>query len=229
MSRVVGIWKANASLQEYRNVIKDSSATPRPILDLWEDGFSVCDGPCNAYGENANIIQDIYSGRGPASLLGVQPGEQVELEIYPHKNENYKKPENRDDRIQGYYCTKDKLFANQFGLSELDTKTLVQVKRMDSPRGANYLSLLVEFTGIPEAAQAIDNLQNSQSNTLFEFVKDPCAGEPFGVKGPQSSQVKGKGAPPVLTKPTKPDRWIGKKPSRGVEKILVRYRDDPRY
>ncbi|WPG98525.1 SEP-domain-containing protein [Acrodontium crateriforme] len=63
-------------------------------LHLWADGVSIDDGPLFRFDDPANqdMMAQINQGRAPLSLLDVQPNEEVELNLIPHKDENYVAP-----------------------------------------------------------------------------------------------------------------------------------------
>ncbi|KAI5250592.1 SEP-domain-containing protein [Aureobasidium subglaciale] len=73
-----------------------TSAPPRVsrTLHLWQDGFSIDDGELHRFDDpqNANVLALINQGRAPLALLGVQPGQEVDLQLDPHKDEKYVKP-----------------------------------------------------------------------------------------------------------------------------------------
>ncbi|KAI4765545.1 SEP-domain-containing protein [Aureobasidium sp. EXF-3400] len=88
-------------------VIEDPSVIPgvptnaRPslprvsrTLHLWQDGFSIDDGELHRFDDprNAPVLALINQGRAPLNLLGVQPGQEVDLQLDPHKDENYVRP-----------------------------------------------------------------------------------------------------------------------------------------
>ena len=64
------------------------------VLHLWQDGFSVDDGPLYRFDDPANAptLALINQGRAPLGLLGVQPGQEVDLQLNPHKDEKYVQP-----------------------------------------------------------------------------------------------------------------------------------------
>lgn len=64
------------------------------MLHLWQDGFSIDDGPLHRFDDpaNASTLALINQGRAPLALLGVQPGQEVDLKLDTHKNENYVAP-----------------------------------------------------------------------------------------------------------------------------------------
>ncbi|THX22325.1 SEP-domain-containing protein [Aureobasidium pullulans] len=72
------------------------SAPPRVsrTLHLWQDGFSIDDGPLHRFDDPANapVLALINQGRAPLALLGVQPGQEVDLQLDPHKDEKYTPP-----------------------------------------------------------------------------------------------------------------------------------------
>lgn len=63
-------------------------------LHLWADGISIDDGPLFRFSDPANqeIMAQINQGRAPLSLLDVQPDQEVDLNLIPHKEENYVAP-----------------------------------------------------------------------------------------------------------------------------------------
>jgi len=63
-------------------------------LHLWADGVSIDDGPLHRFDDpaNADIMAQINQGRAPLSLLDVQPDQEVDLNLDPHKEQNYVKP-----------------------------------------------------------------------------------------------------------------------------------------
>ncbi|CAK1365535.1 unnamed protein product [Cercospora beticola] len=82
-------------------VIEDPNAVrgqPPPrvtrTLHLWADGVSIDDGPLLRFDDPANehIMTEINQGRAPKALLDVQPDQEVDLNLDPHKGENYVAP-----------------------------------------------------------------------------------------------------------------------------------------
>lgn len=75
------------------------SGAPEPeppqtrILHLWEDGFSVEDGPLRRFddAENAADLAMIRQGRAPLHLMGVRPDQAVDVQLIKH-DDNYKPP-----------------------------------------------------------------------------------------------------------------------------------------
>ncbi|KAB8234696.1 protein phosphatase regulator SHP1 [Aspergillus alliaceus] len=65
----------------------------RRTLHFWADGFSVDDGDLYRSDDpgNAEILEGIRQGRAPLSIMNVQPGQEVDVEIKPHE-ERYVKP-----------------------------------------------------------------------------------------------------------------------------------------
>lgn len=63
------------------------------LLHIWEDGFSVDDGDLRRFDDpqHAQDLEMIRLGRAPLHLMGVQPGQPVEVELKKH-NEKYQKP-----------------------------------------------------------------------------------------------------------------------------------------
>lgn len=62
-------------------------------LHFWADGFSVDDGDLyrSADPRNAEILEGIRQGRAPLSIMNVQRGQEVDVEIRQHE-EKYVKP-----------------------------------------------------------------------------------------------------------------------------------------
>lgn len=63
-------------------------------LHLWADGVSIDDGPLLRFDDpqNEHIMQEINQGRAPKALLDVEPDQEVDLNLDPHKGENYVAP-----------------------------------------------------------------------------------------------------------------------------------------
>ncbi|KAH7383537.1 hypothetical protein BKA64DRAFT_735720 [Cadophora sp. MPI-SDFR-AT-0126] len=61
------------------------------VLHLWEDGFSVEDGPLRRFDDpsNATDLSMIRSGRAPLHLMGVNVDQPVDVQLVKH-DENYK-------------------------------------------------------------------------------------------------------------------------------------------
>lgn len=62
-------------------------------LHLWEDGFSIEDGPLRRFDDpqNAADLQMIRQGRAPVHLMGVRENEHIDVQLINH-DENYKAP-----------------------------------------------------------------------------------------------------------------------------------------
>ncbi|THG96096.1 hypothetical protein EW026_g5672 [Hermanssonia centrifuga] len=60
-------------------------------LTFWRDGFTVEDGDLMRYDDpnNAQILDEINSGRAPPSILNVQAGQHVELRVTKRTEEAY--------------------------------------------------------------------------------------------------------------------------------------------
>jgi len=78
---------------------RSGSSLPRieRVLHLWQDGFSIDEGPLFRFDDPANshTIELINSGRAPLSLLDVQPGQEVDLKLVTHKGEKYVAPKKK--------------------------------------------------------------------------------------------------------------------------------------
>lgn len=66
-------------------------------LHLWRDGFSVDDGPLYRYDDpaNARTLEMINTGHAPLHILNVERGQEVDVEVHPHKDEDYKQPKKK--------------------------------------------------------------------------------------------------------------------------------------
>ena len=64
------------------------------ILHLWQDGFSVDDGPLYRYDDpaNARMLDQINSGSAPIGILNVEPGQDVDVKLDPHRDQKYVQP-----------------------------------------------------------------------------------------------------------------------------------------
>lgn len=72
-------------------------------LHLWRDGFTIDDGPLYPINdpENAATLNMINSGRAPLDLLQVEQGQEVDLQVYPHRDEDYKPPKKKYKPFSG--------------------------------------------------------------------------------------------------------------------------------
>lgn len=64
---------------------------------MWQDGFSIDDGPLHRFDDPANapVLALINQGRAPLALLGVQPGQEVDLNLDPHKDQKFVQPKTK--------------------------------------------------------------------------------------------------------------------------------------
>jgi UBX domain-containing protein 1 len=71
----------------------DPGPTQTRILHLWEDGFSIEDGPLRRFDDpqNAADLSMIRNGRAPLHLMGVRPDQPVDVQLIKH-DEKYKAP-----------------------------------------------------------------------------------------------------------------------------------------
>jgi len=69
----------------------------RRELHLWRDGFSVDDGPLYRYDDpaNARTLEMINSGHAPLDILNVEHGQEVDVQVHPHKEEDYVRPKKK--------------------------------------------------------------------------------------------------------------------------------------
>ncbi|CAK3942313.1 UBX domain-containing 1 [Lecanosticta acicola] len=83
-------------VEDPRAVMPQRQRLPRVTrtLHLWADGVSIDDGPLYRFDDpqNEHIMQEINQGRAPKALLDVQPDQEVDLNLEPHKGENYVTP-----------------------------------------------------------------------------------------------------------------------------------------
>lgn len=63
-------------------------------MHLWRDGFSIDDGRLYRYDDpaNAGLLEMINSGRAPLDILDVEHNQEVDLEVQPHREEDYVAP-----------------------------------------------------------------------------------------------------------------------------------------
>lgn len=61
------------------------------VLHLWNDGFSIDDGPLHRFDDprNSDDLALIRSGRAPIRLMNVNPNQPVDVKVHRHE-ENYK-------------------------------------------------------------------------------------------------------------------------------------------
>lgn len=66
-------------------------------LHLWRDGFSVDDGDLFRYDDpaNARTLEMINTGHAPLHILNVNHGQEVDVEVHAHKDEDYKQPKKK--------------------------------------------------------------------------------------------------------------------------------------
>jgi UBX domain-containing protein 1 len=66
-------------------------------LHLWRDGFSVDDGDLFRYDDpaNARTLEMINTGHAPLHILNVDHGQEVDVEVHAHKEEDYKQPKKK--------------------------------------------------------------------------------------------------------------------------------------
>lgn len=71
----------------------ESSRAQTRILHLWEDGFSIEDGPLHRFDDpqNAVNLHMIRQGRAPLNLMDVRPGQTIDVQLTKHEG-NYQEP-----------------------------------------------------------------------------------------------------------------------------------------
>lgn len=72
-------------------------------LHLWRDGFSVDDGALFRYDDpaNARTLEMINTGHAPLHILNVEHGQEVDVEVHAHKDEDYKQPKKKYQPFSG--------------------------------------------------------------------------------------------------------------------------------
>jgi len=75
----------------------------RRELHLWQNGFSVDDGDLYRYDDpaNARTLELINSGHAPLEILNVERGQEVDVEVRPHKDEEYVRPKSKYKPFSG--------------------------------------------------------------------------------------------------------------------------------
>ena len=70
---------------------RDPGPTQTRMLHLWDDGFSIEDGPLRRFddAQNAADLQMIHQGRAPLHLMNVRHDQPVDVQLIKH-DENYK-------------------------------------------------------------------------------------------------------------------------------------------
>ncbi|KAI9651604.1 MAG: hypothetical protein M1831_000590 [Alyxoria varia] len=72
-------------------------------LHLWQDGFSVDDGPLYRFDDpaNARTLDMINQGAAPLDIMNVQNGQAVDVKVQQHKNEKYVQPKKKYKPFEG--------------------------------------------------------------------------------------------------------------------------------
>ncbi len=67
------------------------------ILKMWQNGFSIDDGPLRAYNDPANreFLESVMQGRIPKELAAEARGGEVLVNMEDHKDRPYEKPKVR--------------------------------------------------------------------------------------------------------------------------------------
>ena len=72
-------------------------------LHLWDDGFSVDDGPLFRYDDprNARTLEMINRGSAPLDLMNVESGQAVDVKLDQHRGEKYVRPKKKYRPFEG--------------------------------------------------------------------------------------------------------------------------------
>ena len=72
-------------------------------LKMWQNGFSIDDGPLRAYNdqENREFLQDVMRGRIPRELVREARGGEVMVNMEDHKDRPYEAPKVKTKPFQG--------------------------------------------------------------------------------------------------------------------------------
>ncbi len=64
------------------------------VLHIWQDGFSIDDGPLRRYDDpnNAQDLQMIRRGRAPLHLMNIQLGQPVDVRLHEHEENWHQLP-----------------------------------------------------------------------------------------------------------------------------------------
>ena len=88
----------------------DASRGSRPqlpmvqrTLHLWQDGFSVDDGPLYRYDDprNARTLDMINNGSAPLDIMGVESGQAVDVKLNERRTEKYLQPKKKYKPFSG--------------------------------------------------------------------------------------------------------------------------------
>ncbi|KAF2727758.1 hypothetical protein EJ04DRAFT_557187 [Polyplosphaeria fusca] len=187
MSRALVVWRLPLKPEHDVQVPVGQSTEQDHQVHLWKDGYSADSGALRTYDgdEDKQLLDELYNGRASSELFGQPPGQVVNVELIRHDG-IYKSPNEREHRVPGYISTLEKLHAQEFKLDKLDPQTMVQVQRVDSSLVKDRVGVLVEFSGIQQAAEAVDQLRSEPplKGFQYEFVADRCEGGGFTIKGP---------------------------------------------
>ncbi|PVD33771.1 hypothetical protein C0Q70_05031 [Pomacea canaliculata] len=74
--------------------VKQRPASVDMVLKMWQNGFSVDDGPLRGYDDEANreFLDSIRRGEVPSELVHLARGGEVNLNMEDHRQEEYVKP-----------------------------------------------------------------------------------------------------------------------------------------
>jgi UBX domain-containing protein 1 len=77
--------------------------TERREFHIWDDGFSIDDGPLYRYDDPANTryIELINRGQAPLELMDVQRGQEVDVQLNIHRGEKFVQPKKKYKPFSG--------------------------------------------------------------------------------------------------------------------------------
>lgn len=104
-------------------------------LHLWQDGFSVDDGPLFRYDDPANsaTLEMIQAGRAPLDLLDVEPSQEVDLHLDNQKEAKYVQPKKKYVPFAG---SGQRLGSPTPGVATASSSTTAQSSSMQLPSSA---------------------------------------------------------------------------------------------
>ncbi|KAE9968676.1 hypothetical protein EG328_007317 [Venturia inaequalis] len=126
--------------EDSRVVVDPTPTARRPprvtrTLHLWQDGFSVDDGPLFRYDDPANAatLEMIQAGRAPLDLLNVEPSQEVDLHLDNQKEAKYVQPKKKYVPFSG---SGQRLGSPTPGLATASSSTTAESSSMQLPSSA---------------------------------------------------------------------------------------------